>query len=749
MERIAAGEYAVAVAETGFQATNRAQDLRVALRPDGVAVSSRIGGEVAVRFSLRAWGRSASMPVEPVVPRLGPCLAGGAVDAFGACLRRVEYPRPGLTEWWENRPDGLEQGFTIASVPAGSGHLVLDVDVAGADPVVSHDESLLRRESGDWLRYGGLAAWDASGRALPAWMEPIAHGVRLVVDDAGAIGEITVDPVVAPAAWTAEGDQALAYFGFSLASAGDVNGDGYGDVVVGAYAYENGITAEGKAFAYHGGPAGLDPVAAWSAEGELAGAYFGWSVASAGDTNGDGFEDVIIGAPGFSGPQVGEGRASVYLGSATGLESTPIWTAEAQQANAEFGSSVASAGDTNGDGFDEVLVGAYLFDNGEVDEGRAFLYLGTLGGPADSASWTAESDQAGAWFGVSVAPAGDVDDDGIADVAVGASKWDGPDIDEGKASVFLGASGGLGTTPAWTVESDQARAAFGGSLSGAGDVNGDGIDDLLVGAYSFDNGQSDEGRAFLYLGGSGGLATSAIWTAESDQASAYFGFSVAGVGDVDGDGFADALIGAYLYDNGQSDEGRASLFRGASTGLGFSSAWTAESDQGDAFLGHAVASGGDVNGDGFADILIGAYLFDNVEENEGRAWLYLGTGVTLYEDADEDGFGNPDVHEVSGRAPAGYVADNTDCDDSNADAFPGAVEVGGNGVDEDCAGDDAPAPPDTGDTAPPPDTGPSGDTAVNPGRWVPRGCSTPLPVAPAGLAWVALAVLRRRSGRRP
>src|SRR5207249_3872644 len=294
-------------------------------------------------------------------------------------------------------------------------------------------------------------------------------------------------------------------------------GYGFDDVIVGASGYVNGQTDEGRALVYPVPARRSSVPPAWTAEGDQTFAFFGMSVGTAGDVNGDGFDDVIVGAPFYDNGQTDEGRAYVYLGSASGLAASPVWIAESDQASAHFGASVATAGDVNGDGRADLIVGAPLFDNGQTDEGRAFVYLGTASGPAATAAWTSESNQAGADHGVSVAWAGDVNGDGYGDVIVGADLYDNGQTDEGRAFVYLGSASGLAAAFAWSAESNQAGAHFGGCVSGAGDTNGDGYADLIVGASLYDNGQTDEGRAFVYLGSASGPAATAVWTAESDQ----------------------------------------------------------------------------------------------------------------------------------------------------------------------------------------------------------------------------------------
>ena len=441
----------------------------------------------------------------------------------------------------------------------------------------------------------------------------------------GSAGGLT-----AAAGWWHESDQINAHEGWSVGGAGNVNGDTYSDIIVGAYLFDNGQTDEGRVFVFHGSFGGLVATPTWTAESNQAGAQFGYSVACAGDVNGDGYSDVIIGSPDFDNGQANEGRALVYYGSAAGLAATAAWTTESNQVSASLGAVVACAGDVNGDGYSDVIIGAASYEIGQTDEGWAFLYYGSATGLSFIADWTAESNQAGAAYGWWVASAGDVNGDGYSDVIVGASDFDNGQTDEGRAFVYHGSALGLSAIANWTAESDQAGAFFGASVSSAGDVNGDGYSDVIVGAYFFDNGQTDEGRAFVYHGSALGLSAIANWTAESDQAGAIFGFSVSSAGDVNGDGYSDVIVGAFYFDNGQSDsdEGRAYVYHGSALGLSAIANWTAESDQVGAIFGFSVSSAGDVNGDGYSDVIVGAYLFDNGQSNEGRAFVYHGNNGT-------------------------------------------------------------------------------------------------------------------------
>ncbi len=650
--QIAAEEYKIKPDRQGIlQAPNRKQNLRAYYKRSGVELGPRNAGAGAagsVSVDYKHWqfqwqteyfGRTGAVKR---VSEAEPIASGN----------RVEYQRDDICEWYTNKPQGIEQGFiihhrpikrrgglpspdrdTINIVSKGESYVcIVSQPVTGLTLKLTADNKAIEmcdENQAVVMRYDQLKVVDAGNKSLWAEMRVENNRIVLTYDDTGAQYPIYIDPLMTTPAWTAESDQASAYFGSSVSSAGDVNGDGFGDVIVGAHIYDNGEAAEGRAYVYLGSGSGLAASPAWTAESDQADARFGVSVSSAGDVNGDGYGDVIVGAYYYDNVEAREGRAYVYLGSGSGLAASPAWTAESDQADARFGISVSSAGDVNGDGYGDVIVGAYYYNNGEVEEGRAYVYLGSAGGLIATPAWIAESNQANANFGCSVSSAGDVNGDGYGDVIVGAYLYDNGEVDEGRAYVYLGSAVGLAVSPAWIAESNQASAYFGCFVSSAGDVNGDGYGDVIVGAYYYDNVEADEGRAYVYLGSASGLAALPSWTAESDQANAWFGFSVSSAGDVNGDGYGDVIVGAYSYTNGEVEEGRAYVYLGSASGLSASSAWTAESNQASAYFGSSVSSAGDVNGDGYSDVICGAYWYDNVEADEGRAYVYLGSASGL------------------------------------------------------------------------------------------------------------------------
>ncbi|MCK6528025.1 FG-GAP-like repeat-containing protein [Myxococcota bacterium] len=610
------------------------QGLDVEFGSEGATATPRDGARgrgVPVRLGLRAFQVDDKGP-QPgaVAPALAACAAVDGVAPRRICRSRVQYSRPGLTEWWEDRPDGLDHGFTF-DPPEGAARATFDLSVRGATPVIQAGSraAVLDVAGGTDLRYAGLRAWDALGRDLPARMESIAGGIRLAVDIAGAVGEVTVDPLLAVAAWTATGERAGAALGYSVAPAGDVNGDGYGDVIAGAYADSDGESGEGTVYLFLGTPAGLSATPAWTAESDEPGAWSGYSVASAGDVNGDGFSDVVVGAPAYESPLGAVGRVMVYHGGEDGLPEEADWTQDGTQVGGFFGGSVASAGDVNGDGFADLVVGARGMDNGQPDEGMAYVYLGSPMGLSPTAVWSRDGGTAGAAYGHAVSSAGDADGDGYGDLLVGAPGSSFPSPGEGRAYLYLGNPSGLASVAVWVRDGDQAGAAFGSSVAAAGDVDGDGYGDAVVGADGFTGGESSEGRAALYRGGASGLSATPDWTFEGDQAGAGAGASVASAGDVNGDGYADVVVGAPGYADGEAGEGRAWVFLGSAGGLGAAPSASVEPDQAGAGLGICVAGAGDVDGDGVGEVLIGAAGYDSGLADAGAVFLHAGETSSL------------------------------------------------------------------------------------------------------------------------
>ena len=297
-----------------LQAPNRKQNLRTFFLSDGAVIIPRTHPEDDNDSTSWALSLKAHNVGRESIP-------GSDCDADGDTLspapvvdseqrETVRYIKHGYIERFDNRDDGLEHSIEVLEPPTdsdhglGGGELVIHVALRGLRASLkNHTEVLLTHpETGEpLLRYHGLAVWDATARPLVARMDVSANRdtISLHIDDSGAIYPIIVDPTIAALelTWTAQSNQASASFGTSVSGAGDINRDGFADVLVGAPGYDNGEADEGRAFLYLGSPSGLSSEPAWTAESNSAGARFGSSVSGAGDVNGDGFADAVIGAP--------------------------------------------------------------------------------------------------------------------------------------------------------------------------------------------------------------------------------------------------------------------------------------------------------------------------------------------------------------------------------------------------------------------------------------------------------------------
>jgi len=671
--RVVEGEYQYSRGVDGtWSAPNRVQGLRSTVgETDGFRVEPRVPAsepwELGLRFS--GIGR-------------GETLAAPGTLAVAGTGNRVERASAALTEWFVNEPSGIEHGFTLAAPPAGSRRdpLVLELDVRtdlAVQPAADGGGiAFLARSGRAALRYGGLAVFDARGDRLEGRLDYLPGRLRIVIDDRGAIYPIVVDPVISVPDWLDTIDQANARFGISVTGAGDVNNDGYDDLIVGAERYDNGQPDEGAIFVYLGGPGGPDTDPVWTAESNRASANFGYSVSGAGDVNGDGYDDAIIGAPFWDdGTQTEEGGAFVYYGSPnhfnglllrpSGTPENADWRIEGNKIQAWLGTSVARAGNVNADLAADVIVGAPNFSNDQTIEGAAFLYHGSkpgglsLGGSRpvgtpSNANWKGESNQVASNYGSSVASAGDVNNDGKDDIIVGAPDYANNYFAEGRVYLYLGSTAGVGLTPVWVQDGGSDGARFGTAVASAGDVNGDGSDDVIIGAEGWTNGQEEEGGAFVFHGAAGGvLGATANWSTEVNQGNAHLGSDVASAGDVNADGFADVLVAAEDLSDGQLSEGAVFVHLGSPTGLAPNPVWTLEINQSNADFGESVASAGDVNGDGFDDILVGADQYSLPQSQEGGAFLYFGC-----EDDDRDG-----ICQAADNCPLVVNAGQEDVDD--------------------------------------------------------------------------------------
>ncbi len=420
--------------------------------------------------------------------------------------------------------------------------------------------------------------------------------------------------------WDFTGSDTGDTLGYAVAAAGDVNGDGFADVLIGAPKDTRAVSREGVAYLFSGGPGGLS--AGWAAGSSEKGANFGSAVSSAGDVNGDGYADVIVGAPDYKNDKTQAGAAFVYFGSAAGLSATPNWAYVSPQGAAHLGISVSSAGDVNNDGYADVIIGASDFLSDTTLLGAALLFLGSETGPAGTPHQILLGEQANARFGFAVSSAGDVNGDGFVDVIIGAPQFDHAAEDTGAAFLFFGSGCGLVQPAGWWVAGSQPGARLGASVA-AGDVNGDGYTDVIVGAPQNTVNQSQEGSVLVFYGSAAGPAATPGWQADSGQSLSGFGGAVS-AGDVNQDGFDDVLVGASRYTNDQNEEGAVFFYFGSAAGLSPTPGWRAEGNKSETEFGFAVAAAGDINRDGYADVLIGAPQYRIETDIRGRAYAYLG-----------------------------------------------------------------------------------------------------------------------------
>ena len=424
--------------------------------------------------------------------------------------------------------------------------------------------------------------------------------------------------------------------GCALDASGDANGDGRQDLLVGAYRQAAGGDAAGAGYLLHG-PI-YDTVSLSGADatfiGEAGGDEAGRDIAFAGDVNGDGLSDILVGASYEDSGGADAGAAYLVHGPVTG-------TVDLADADARLlghvpgeraGYSVATAGDVDGDGLDDVLVGAPFSDKNGEESGMVYLMLSPLAGTisldlsAAQLVGVEEDDQAGH----TIASAGDLDGDGYGDILVGA--WQSDSEGPGRAYLLHGPLSGeqsLADADA-ILFGESADDDAGVAIGTAGDIDGDGVMDLLVGAPAADVGGSSPGKVYLVAGPTAASADLAVvgMTFTGEVADDQAGTAAIAAGDVDGDGHDDLLVGARWQGAGGDNAGAAYLLYGPVNGdlaLAQADAKLVGEEAKD-YAGSALAAG-DLDGDGFGDLAIGAALHDDPDEDAGAVYLFYGGGL--------------------------------------------------------------------------------------------------------------------------
>ncbi len=390
--------------------------------------------------------------------------------------------------------------------------------------------------------------------------------------------------------------------GWAIAGAGDVNNDGTDDIIVGAQGY---YSYKGRIYIY----SGEDGSTLDYASGGTSGDRFGFAVNGIGDVDQDGYDDYIVGAPAAGG---GYGQAYVYSGQ-YGIK---IHTFTGNSIGDFYGTSVAGIGDINGDSIPDIAVGAIHYLS--FGPGEAFIYSGQDFSQIYSYSGEHNGDR----FGICISEVGDVNNDNVPDFAISATRNSLVIQNAGQAYVYSGQDGGLLHTFIGQEEGD----ALGAGLAPVGDINGDNHDDILISAVQTLGTSVQNGKAMIYSGRDGAI----LRTHTGEAAGDIFGQAVAGLGDINNDGYDDYVIGApdkYELKN-PTGLGRVYAYSGQDGALLNVYARVLLWDM----YGWDVANVGDINNDGMNDLAVSAYGNDEGGIDAGQVYVYL------MGDTDNDGF---------------------------------------------------------------------------------------------------------------
>ena len=385
--------------------------------------------------------------------------------------------------------------------------------------------------------------------------------------------------------------------------------------------------------------------------GEAAEDKAGYSISTAGDVDNDGLDDILVGAYGNDEGGTSAGKTYLILGSSL-VNNNTIDLANADYSfvgegvNNESGLSVSTAGDVDNDGLDDILIGARWNSEAADSAGKTYLILGSSLGTTSTinlvdADYSFLGESIYDYSGIYVSTAGDVDNDGLSDIVISANGNDDGGSGAGKAYLILGSS--LGSTTSMSLANadysfvgEQASDGVAKATT-AGDIDNDGLDDILISANSNDDGGADAGKSYLILGSSLGSTTSmslanADYSFVGEGSYEYSGHDISTAGDIDNDGLDDILIGAFGNSQGGTSAGKTYLILGSSLGttstMNLSSAnYSFIGEYAQDRSGTDVSSAGDVDNDGFDDILIGSHANSDGGSYAGKAYLILGSSI--------------------------------------------------------------------------------------------------------------------------
>lgn len=619
----------------------------------------------------------------------------GTIDA-DASIDAMEDARDASDEAIEDRADvgfdaltfvdGAVSDGTLDDVSVDGGDAIRDSEAPMIDPTIEPPRPIAPMTTSAVSSQRPTLRWSNSAMSDGAIVELSRTRAFATVEQTLRVtaGSARPSAALAPGVWfwrlrgtvsarSAEGSRNSPVWSFRVRAANasgdadthhgaelDVNGDGFSDVAIGVPGANGG---RGRVEVYLGSASGLSVAPAITLTGSTADEAFGSSVASAGDVNGDGYGDLIVGANSATvGAMNGAGAASLFLGSASGVHASPQRLVTGVAAGDRFGSAVASVGDVNGDGYGDVAVGAYSATvSGRTAAGAVSIFFGGAAGIGATPTTVLNGGSSGDFFGWSVS-SGDVNGDGYSDVVVGAPGVDSGAVSNvGAVTVWHGSTTGVAASAARVLLGGAAQDSLGRSVSAVGDFNNDGFSDVAAGADGADvSGRLNCGVVNVHLGSASGVAASAARTLAGVAAEDAFGWSLA-ASDVNGDGFSDLIVGAYYADGaGRMDAGSAFVFHGTASGPSATAARRLDGAASFDGFSFAVAGVADVNADGFGDVMIGAFAADaGARRDAGAALLFVGgaTGIgasaarTITGSADDDRLGRSLAVRGSAGAP--------------------------------------------------------------------------------------------------